>query len=169
MARILGMNTTLTMIGLVFATVGLTTFSHDLRGQTNTTSTTTTVQTTTGSFSEFVPNSNVVVLRSESNSAPMQYTITNSTRIVDAAGNPISMERIPSGSPLSVEYEASGGQMVAERIVVQNVTGAQIQTTVTTTTARPMTEEEVEAREEAAEEAAEAREEIREEIEDARD
>ena len=163
----------LSKIGLVFGTFGVMIITNELYAQSTTTVTSTTVQTSTGSLTEFVPASNIVVLGGDS-SAPMRYSISKTTRIVDAGGNPIAVEKIPVGSPLSVEYEASGGQMVADRIVVQQALGApdsvveRQQTTVTTTT-RPMTEEEVEAREEAAEEQAEAREEMREEMEDARD
>jgi len=115
--------------------------------------TTTTVTTTNGAFTEYVPGSETMVVRSESGSSPLRYSVTKQTTIVDEAGAPVAIDRISPGSPLSIQYTGSGDRLVASRVVVQRtatattavtsvpaVTGQQTNTTTTTT--RPLTHEE---------------------------
>ena len=54
--------------------------------------TTTTVTTTKGAFSEYVPNSETVVVRTEANPAPLRYGVTKQTTVVDEFGAPIAVE-----------------------------------------------------------------------------
>ena len=115
--------------------------------------TTTTVTTTNGAFTEYVPGSETMVVRSESGSSPLRYSVTKQTTIVDETGAPVAIDRISPGSPLSIQYTGSGDRLVASRVVVQRaatattavtsvpaVTGQQTNTTTTTT--RPLTHEE---------------------------
>jgi hypothetical protein len=94
-----------------------------------------------------------MVVRSESGSSPLRYSVTKQTTIVDEAGAPVAIDRISPGSPLSIQYTGSGDRLVASRVVVQRaatattavtsvpaVTGQQTNTTTTTT--RPLTHEE---------------------------
>ena len=114
--------------------------------------TTTTVTTTKGAFTEYVPNSETVVVRTEANPAPLRYSVTKQTTVVDESGAPVAIERISPGSQLSVDYTGSGERLVASRIVVHPVTttapvtGApavtEQQTTTTATTTRPLTHDE---------------------------
>jgi hypothetical protein len=112
---------------------------------------TATVTTTKGAFTEFVPGSETVVVRTEANPTPMRYVVTKQTTIVDETGAPVAIERIPAGSPLSVQYTTSGDRLVASRIVVQHAplvapgTVVERRTTTTTTTTAPLTHEEKEA------------------------
>ena len=165
-------------IGAALLAVALCIWSTEARAQTTTTS----VTTTNGAFTEFVPGSKTVVVRTETNPNPLRYTVTKQTTIVDESGAPVAIENITPGSPLSVDYSTAGDRQVVSRIVVHRpataavtttsvpVTtapvAAQRSTTTTTTTTRPLTHEEMEAREEAredrkdrAEEAIERREE----------
>ena len=122
----------------------------------------TTVTTSNGAFTEYVPGSQTVVLRSQTNPAPLRYVVTKQTTVVDEAGAPIALERITPGSPLSVEYVGTGERLQASRIVVHRsttatapvttttapVTTAPVTTqeaTTTTTTTRPLTHHEKEA------------------------
>ena len=114
--------------------------------------TTTTVTTTKGAFTEYVPNSETVVVRTDANPAPLRYSVTKQTTIVDESGAPIAVERISPGSQLSIDYTGSGERLVASRIVVQRpatvtapATSAPAvteQTNTTTTTTRPLTHDE---------------------------
>jgi hypothetical protein len=115
--------------------------------------TTTTVTTTNGAFTEYVPGSETMVVRSESGSSPLRYSVTKQTMIVDEAGAPVAIDRISPGSPLSIQYTGSGDQLVASRVVVQRAAtattavtsvpaGTGQQTNTTTTTTRPLTHEE---------------------------
>lgn len=121
--------------------------------------TTTTVTTSNGAFTEYVPNSETVVVRTETSSAPLRYTVTKQTTIVDEAGAPVAIERISPGSQLAIDYSGSGERLVASRIVVRKqatVKTAPVvtekQTTTTTTTTAPLTREEKRAVKEAREE-----------------
>ncbi len=164
----LEMKTNFNTIGVALLAVGICVWSTEVRAQATTT---TTVTTSKGAFTEFVPGSKTVVVRSETNSNPLRYTLTEQTTIVDESGAPVAIERISPGSPLAVEYATTGDRLVASRIVVQRpasttVTTAPATTTTTstapvitapvaterrsttTTTTRPLTHDEKEAREE---------------------
>ncbi len=167
----LEMKTNFKTIGVALLAAGICAWSTEARAQA---STTTTVTTTKGAFTEFVPGSKTVVVRSETNPNPLRYTLTEQTTIVDESGAPVAIERISPGSPLAVEYATTGDRLVASRIVVQRpatttaVTTApatsttttstgtgpvltERRTTTTTTTTRPLTDDEQDAREDARE------------------
>ncbi len=173
------MKTNFKNLGALLLAVGICVWSTEAFAQA-----TTTVTTSKGAFTEYVPGSETVVVRSETNPDPLRYVVTKQTTIVDESGAPIAMERISPGSPLSVEYATTGDRLVASRIIVQRpATSATSVTTVpattttttapvttapvtterrsstTTTTTRPLTHDEKEAREV-------AREDRKEQLED---
>ena len=140
----------ITKIGVALLAVGICT--TELRAQA-----TTTVTTTKGSFTEYVPGSETMVVRTETSSAPLRYVVSKQTTIVDESGAPVAIERISPGRPLSIEYTGTGERLVASRIVVQRsaavtapvttapVTTAPVttqDTATTTTTTRPLTHDE---------------------------
>jgi hypothetical protein len=123
----------ITKIGVALLAVGICT--TELRAQA-----TTTVTTTKGAFTEYVPGSETMVVRTETSSAPLRYVVSKQTTIVDE-----------SGAPLSIQYTGTGEQLVASRIVVQKpaavttepVTTAPVATQQTTTsTTRALTHDE---------------------------
>ena len=175
-----GMKTNIRKIGAALLALGFCLSSTAALAQT-----TTTVTTSKGAFTEYVPNSQTVVLRTETSSAPLRYTVTKQTTIVDEAGAPLAIERISPGSQLAIDYSGTGERLVASRIVVHKsatvtapvtttttapVTTApavtQQQTTTTTTTTAPLTREEKHAVKEARKE---HKEELKEEIEKKKD
>jgi hypothetical protein len=123
------MKTNITKIGATLLAVGLCVWSTQVFAQT----TATTVTTTRGAFTEYVPGSETMVVRTEANPTPLRYTVTKQTTIVDESGAPVAIERISPGSQLSVQYTGTGDQLVASRIVVQRP--AAVSAPVTTTTA----------------------------------
>jgi hypothetical protein len=134
----------ITKIGLALLAVGICT--TEMRAQA-----TTTVTTTKGAFTEYVPGSETMVVRTETSSAPLRYVVSKQTTIVDESGAPIAIERISPGSSLSIQYTGTGEQLVASRIVVQKpaavttepVTTAPLATQQTTTsTTRALTHDE---------------------------
>jgi hypothetical protein len=141
------MKTNISKIGVALLAVGICIWSAHVRAQT-----TTTVTTTKGAFTEYVPGSETVVMRSETNPAPSRYVVTKQTTIVDESGASVAIERISAGSPLAVEYTGTGERLIASRIVVQRpaavtapVTTAPVttqDTATTTTTTRPLTHDE---------------------------
>lgn len=85
---------------------------------------------TVGTISEVSPDT--IVIRSETSTAPMKYTYTKSTTYVDDMGNPVSMETVKSGLPVTVYYTQEGDKMIANKVVVRKTT---------TTTQKPMMQE----------------------------
>ena len=169
------MKTNIMRIGPVLLAVGICAWCTDVSAQqTTTTTTAATVTTTDGAFTEFVPASETIVVRTEKNPAPLRYVVTKQTTIVDEAGVPIAIEKISPGSALSVQYTGTGERLVASRIVVRKAPVATEQkTTTTTTTTRPLTKdekeavkEEVEKRKEQVEKAKEKEKERVEELKD---
>jgi len=137
----------ITKIGMALLAVGICT--TEVRAQA-----TTTVTTTKGAFTEYVPGSETMVVRTETSSAPLRYVVSKQTTIVDESGGPVAIERISPGSPLSIQYTGTGEHLVASRIVVQRpatvttepVTTAPVatqqDTTTSTTTTRALTHDE---------------------------
>lgn len=134
----------ITKIAVALLAVGICT--TEMRAQA-----TTTVTTTKGAFTEYVPGSETMVVRTETSSAPLRYVVSKQTTIVDESGAPVAIERISPGSPLSIQYTGTGEQLVASRIVVQKpaavttepVTTAPVATQQTTTsTTRALTHDE---------------------------
>ena len=68
---------------------------------------------TVGTISEVSPDT--IVVRSETNTAPTKYTYTKSTTYVDDMGNPVSMETVKSGLPVTIYYTQEGDQMIQAR------------------------------------------------------
>jgi hypothetical protein len=137
----------ITKIGMALLAVGICT--TEVRAQA-----TTTVTTTKGAFTEYVPGSETMVVKTETNSAPLRYVVSKQTTIVDESGGPVAIERISPGSPLSIQYTGTGEHLVASHIVVQRpatvttepVTTAPVatqqDTTTSTTTTRALTHDE---------------------------
>lgn len=129
----------------LLAAVGISVWCTEARAQT-----TTTVTTSRGAFTEFVPGSETVVVRTDANPAPMRYVVTKQTSIVDETGAPVLVNQIAPGSPLSVQYTTTGDRLVASRIIVQHAPvaatapGVVERSTTTTTTTRPLTHDEKE-------------------------
>ncbi len=76
-----------------------------------------TTTTTAGTFSEFEPDT--IVVRTETSPEPVRYTYTKTTTYVDEAGQPVSVETVKSGAPLTVYYTKVGDKMVASKVIVR--------------------------------------------------
>ena len=95
--------------------------------------TTMTATSLQGTVSTFNPDS--IAIKSSTSDQPVNYTFTKSTTYVDENGNPVSVETVRSGMPVTVYYDRNGDQMVATRVVVQTDPNAPVvQHTKTTTT-----------------------------------
>jgi hypothetical protein len=170
------MKINITKIGVALLAVGICIWSTEVRAQA-----TTTVTTTKGAFTEYVPGSETMVVRTETSSAPLRYVVSKQMTIVDESGAPIAIERISPGSPLSVQYTGTSEHLVASRVVVQRpaevitepVTTAPVatqqDTTASTTTTRALTHEEKHALKEQREHRKKAMKEVIEKEKDALD
>ncbi len=78
---------------------------------------TTTVTTSAGTISDFGPER--IVIRSETQPDPLTYTYTKTTTYVDEAGNPVSVETIKSGAPVTIQYTKDGDRLVASKVIVR--------------------------------------------------
>jgi hypothetical protein len=78
---------------------------------------TTTTTTSAGTVSDFNPQT--IVVKTEDAAAPVHYTYTKSTTYVDQDGNPVSMETVKSGLPVTVYYVHQGDDLVASKVVVR--------------------------------------------------
>ena len=94
---------------------------NPLYGQTTSTTMTT---TSTGTVSDWSPNA--IAVKVDTSPTPIRYTFTKTTTYVDENGNPVSMETVRSGAPVTVYYEREGDNFVADKVVVNK--------SVTTTT-----------------------------------
>lgn len=95
--------------------------------------TTTTTTRSAGTITEFTPDT--VTIQTQTSAAPVQYTTTKTTTYVDENGNPIAIETVKSGLPVTVYYDTEGNQMVATKVVVRksDLIGGTTQQTTTTT------------------------------------
>ena len=92
------------------------------------TQSTTTSTTTAGTVSEFSPDA--MTVQTQTSSAPVSYTFSKTTTYVDEDGNPVSVDVVKSGMPVTVYYTQDGDRMVASKVVVRK--------TVTTDAAAPV-------------------------------
>ncbi len=105
--------------------------------QSSTTMTTSTTQSA-GTVSTIDPNA--ITIQSTTSMAPTSYSYSKTTTYVDQNGNPVSVETVKSGLPVTVYYTRDGDRMIASKVVVQrtDATGAtsvETRKTSTTTTA----------------------------------
>jgi hypothetical protein len=113
--------------------------SAQVTSQTTTTSST----TSAGTVSAFSPDA--ITVRTTTSSSPVSYSFSKTTTYVDENGNPISVETVKSGVPVTVFYTQDGDRMVASKIVVRKTVSAEPAapviekktTTTTTTTPNP--------------------------------
>lgn len=122
---------------------GFAVLSADLAvAQTAQTVQTTTSTTSVGTVSEFSPQT--IVIRSETSPTPIRYTYSKTTTYVDELGNPVSIETVKSGLPVTVYYSQVGDDMVASKVVVRKAVVqpapapavVEKKTTTTTTTSK---------------------------------
>jgi hypothetical protein len=80
-----------------------------------TTTTTTTSTSTQGTVSQ--SNAGTIVIRSASSPNPIM--VSKTTTYVDENGNPVAIETVKSGEPVTVFYDEDGGEMTATKVVVK--------------------------------------------------
>jgi hypothetical protein len=87
--------------------------------------TTTSSTTSAGTVSDFTPDA--ISVRTTTTAAPISYSFSKTTTYVDESGNPVSVDVVKSGVPVTVYYTQDGDRMIASKVVVRK-------TTTTTTT-----------------------------------
>jgi hypothetical protein len=97
-----------------------------------------TTTTSAGTVREFTPNAFTVT--TTSSPTPVRYTYSKTTTYTDENGNPVSVETVRSGAPVTVYYDRNGDQLMATRVIVHKSVdtssdGTVSRETTTTTTA----------------------------------
>lgn len=78
---------------------------------------TTTTTTTAGTISEF--GADTIIVRSEASASPVRYIYSKKTTYVNEAGEPVSIETVKSGLPVTIHYTKDGDKMVATKVIVR--------------------------------------------------
>jgi hypothetical protein len=81
--------------------------------------TTTTTTTSSGTISELGPETFFVTTTSSVD--PVGFSYSKTTTYVDEDGNPVSIETVKSGLPVTVYYDMTGDKMVATKVIVKKV------------------------------------------------
>lgn len=84
-----------------------------------TTTTTTDGPTGEGTISEFGPE--MFVVRTTTSPEPVRYVYSKTTTYVNEAGEPVSMETVKSGVPVTIQYRKDGDRMIATKVTVRKV------------------------------------------------
>jgi hypothetical protein len=77
----------------------------------------TTTTTSDGTISEFSPDT--IIVKTQDAAAPVRYSYSKTTTYVDENGNPVSIETVKSGLPVTVYYVRDGDNLVASKVVVR--------------------------------------------------
>jgi hypothetical protein len=118
----------LTFLGVMLLTTTTTiTFAQTPADSSTTTTATSSTTTSAGTISQFSPDA--IVIKTTTANDPVSYSYTKTTSYVDEDGNPVSVETVKSGAPVTVYYTMDGNKMVATKVVVRKTT--------TTTTPTP--------------------------------
>lgn len=98
--------------------------------------TVTTTAPAVGTVTTFDPATGALILTGKESTATT-YTYKSGTTIVDEAGNPVAVEVIRSGVPVSVYYTKDGNNMLVSKVVVMRASPVIEERTTTTTTTTP--------------------------------
>jgi len=119
------MKKTFALLGAIALVASPAAFAEDIAVSSSTT-TTTAGTTGSGTVTTFTPGTSLVV---GTDASPVTYRLGSSVTYVDSTGAVIEPTMIKTGVPVTVHYVEEGGNMVADRVIVQKET-----TTTTTTT-----------------------------------
>ena len=103
---------------------------------------TVTTTNSSGVISDFGPNG--ILVRTDGAVDPVRYSSTETTTYVDEAGNPVSIETVRSGLPVTIYSYRDGDRVIASRVVVRRAATAPVVVpetrvrTETTTTVIPL-------------------------------
>jgi len=90
---------------------------HGLRAATTEETTTTTTTSRSGVVSDLT--SGALVVKSPTEPTPLSYTYSKTTTYVDEDGNPVAVQTIRSGEPVTVYYTKDVNGLVASKVVVK--------------------------------------------------
>ena len=94
-----------------------------------------------GTVRTFDLTGNAIVVTGSDNADPVTYGYTERTVMIDELGNPVPVDVVKSGVPVTVFYTQSGSQMIASKVVVRKAVAPVIEEKTTTTTTTTTTSE----------------------------
>jgi len=115
-------NALLTLCGLTLLSLAL--YAPSALGEEvikkETTTTTTTTTNSSGTVSSVGPD--MIVIRTTPSASPITYQFSETTTYVDEAGNPVEIETVTAGAPVTVYFSKQGDKMMATKVVVKQTT-----------------------------------------------
>jgi len=119
-------NALLTLCGLTLLSLALyapSALAEEVIQKKTTTTTTTTTTNSSGTVSSVGPD--MIVIRTSPSASPITYQFSETTTYVDEAGNPVEIETVTAGAPVTVYFSKDGDKMVATKVVVKKTTTSQ--------------------------------------------
>jgi hypothetical protein len=118
----IGLVCALTLLGVALCTPSV--FAQSVEEKTESTTTTSTTTRTTSPSSGTVSQlgSDTIIIKPTPTSDPVTYQYTETTTYVDEAGNPVAMEMVKSGVPVTIHFTQTGETMTATKVVVKKST-----------------------------------------------
>lgn len=77
------------------------------------------VNAATGSEGTIMGFEQVITVRPEGSANIIQYVVNNSTHYVDTAGQPVPLQFVRTGAPVSIQYVEDSGRRIATQMVLQ--------------------------------------------------
>jgi hypothetical protein len=115
------------LLGIVCATALVVAFANAQTSSTTssttttaggTTETTTTTTETSGTITEFVPGSQIVL--STSSGSPVTYKVSKKVTYVTPSGKVVEATKIKKNSKVRVHYIKEGNDMIADKVIVED-------------------------------------------------
>jgi hypothetical protein len=125
-----------TALGIALAqeTTTTTTTTNPVTGTTTTESATT---TSTGTIAAYTPDSDYIMFRASTATAPVRYYYTKDTTILDPEGHTVTWSAIRPDMPATVYYTNVGDRVVVRKVVLSQPTTVYEKKETTTTTTKP--------------------------------
>ena len=121
-------------IALAQETTTTTTTRDPVTGTTTTESATT---TSTGTIAAYTPDSDYIMFRSSTATAPVRYYYTKDTTILDPEGHTVAWSAIRPDMPATVYYTNVGDRVVVRKVVLSQPAAVYEKKETTTTTTKP--------------------------------
>ena len=97
-----------------------------------------TTTTTTGTIAAYTPDSDYIMFRSSTATAPVRYYYTKDTTVLDPEGHTVAWSAIRPDMPATVYYTNVGDRVVVRKVVLSQPAAVyEKKETTTTTTTKP--------------------------------
>ena len=121
-------------IALAQETTTTTTTRDPVTGTTTTESATT---TSTGTIAAYTPDSDYIMFRTSTATAPVRYYYTKDTTILDPEGHTVTWSAIRPDMPATVYYTNVGDRVVVRKVILSQPAPVYETKETTTTTTKP--------------------------------